>query len=753
MKTITNFSIIASAFLALSSTSAFAGANLIQNGSFENFTVLKEKAKWKNVTFDAWNGEGRIATNLLGQSATNGASKLILDGSNEIDTLSQAINTIDGETYQLVLDAYAGKKNLNSGTIEILIDEEVIATFNLTQTWAEYSATFQGTGLEQILTIQEVDSQNNRKGAFVDNVRVTTKDSVVAGSKVNLETQEEYKQKLDFTHKGKYVLENAPKGMAIYPNGTLVWTPTNNQEGDYGVSINVLSDGSIVDSKDLDFHVANVTNTEYDGVFIDLSSKSGGDGTPENPYGTYKEACTNLHKKHNIYLRGGVYKNPGYRSDYSQDGRYSAVEAECKGTQKNPIVIRPWGSEYVKIKTDALYGIKVKAGAKYITIQDLEIEGEAQKINLDTALAHWWWDSNDTMQSSGIVANGDDIVIKDTIVHDMPGSGISVSAGAYAEIEGNVVYNCDWWTIAGSKGIGITSATGSGAKNKYKNKIVGNLIFNIEQRLFSHVWKKKFATLSIDEGEAFLIQEGKQQNGTSTSSYNGKYLVKDNLILFNGKAGVVNLAKDINITNNSYYNNGGTTKQSAFRISNTNHMNVTNNAIESNIADTIIYSRDRDSNDIELAHNYAKGEMTKDGSTVTGIASREQIFNDPDNFDFSIVSSLPQDIGVSSTVLQDLKKKVDLYAIKVQKRHMEIDEVAQTKYIVEHAPGDVSCKNYNDEKNPYVMISNIDSSHTLVTDSHTSEFKLMIAYPYGNCVEHSTKKTSKKKKASKKKNK
>ncbi|SFV71614.1 hypothetical protein MNB_SV-13-1919 [hydrothermal vent metagenome] len=131
--------------------------------------------------------------------------------------------------------------------------------------------------------------------------------------------------------------------------------------------------------------------------------------------------------------------------------------------------------------------------------------------------------------------------------------------------------------------------------------------------------------------------------------------------------------------------------------------------------------------------------MTKDGSTVTGISSREQIFNDPDNFDFSIVSSLPQDIGVSSKVLQDLKKKVDLYAIKVQKRHMEIDEVAQTKYIVEHAPGKVSCKNYNDEKDPFIMITNINSNHTLVKDVHTTEFKLKIAYPYGKCVEHSKK--------------
>ena len=296
--------------------------------------------------------------------------------------------------------------------------------------------------------------------------------------------------------------------MAIFPNGTLAWTPTNDQAGNYTVTVKVVKDGSVVESRDLEFHVTNI-NRDYNGVFIDLSANSGGDGTPQNPYGTYKKACSNLNGKQNIYLRGGVYRNPGYHNDWTQSGRYPSVGIECQGTEANPIVIRPWGSEYVKLKTDALYGIKIKAGAKHITVQNLEIEGEAQAITLDTALKYWW-ESNDTMQSSGIVANGDDIIIKDNVVHDMPGSGIGATAGAYATIEGNIVYNCDWWTIAGSKGIGITSARGSDVNGTYKNQIVGNLIFNIEQRLFSHVWKKKFATLTIDEGEAFLIQEGKQ---------------------------------------------------------------------------------------------------------------------------------------------------------------------------------------------------------------------------------------------------
>ncbi len=549
---------------------------------------------------------------------------------------------------------------------------------------------------------------------------------------INLKSQQEYQQKLEFSQDGNYSLKNAPKGMAIYPNGTVTWTPTNEQAKDYNITVNLTKDGTIIDSKVLNFHITN-SNKEYDGVFVNLSGKSNGDGTPQNPYGTYKDACLNLNGKHNIYLRGAVYKNPGYHSDYSKSGRYPAIGEECQGTQDNPIVIRPWGNEYVKLKTDALYGVRIKPGAKHITVQNLEIEGEADKIRLDEALKYWWLDSNDTMQSSGIVASGDDIIIKDNVVHEMPGSGISASGGAYATIEGNIVYNCDWWTIAGSKGIGITSAKGSDANGQYKNKIVGNLILNIEQRVFSHVWKKGFASLRVDEGEAFLIQEGKQVDGSDSSSYNGKYLVKDNLIIYNGKASSINLAKDINLTNNSYYNNGGATKQSGFRISHTKHLNIANNAVESNIANTIIYSRDHSSSDINLTNNYAKGEITKDGSGIAGITSVSQIFKDPANLDFSIISDLPQNIGANSSAINNIKSKLALYNIKVHREHMDINKTAETKYIVEHAPGKIDCSHYTDSDNPYVLITDINSSYPLVKDYNITEFKLYIDYNYGKC--------------------
>ena len=36
---------------------------------------------------------------------------------------------------------------------------------------------------------------------------------------------------------GAYTLQNAPKGMCLFPGGLLTWTPTNNQAGDFEVRL------------------------------------------------------------------------------------------------------------------------------------------------------------------------------------------------------------------------------------------------------------------------------------------------------------------------------------------------------------------------------------------------------------------------------------------------------------------------------------------------------------------------------------
>ncbi len=70
-----------------------AGDNLIQNGSFENFTIKKDKGKWKKVYLDNWGGKkSELWTNALGKKATDGDYKIEIDlGKRKVDSISQIV--------------------------------------------------------------------------------------------------------------------------------------------------------------------------------------------------------------------------------------------------------------------------------------------------------------------------------------------------------------------------------------------------------------------------------------------------------------------------------------------------------------------------------------------------------------------------------------------------------------------------------------------------------------------------------------
>ena len=144
--------------------------NLIKNGSFEKFTVLKGKQKWKKVTLDHWEGVSKVWLNTRGKEATDGAYKMVLDSNKKFNALTQAVTTSNGINYQFSLDAYAPKKKLATSEFEIVVDGQVIAKISPTREWSQYTASFVGNGSEQIITIRELEAQNDKKGVLIDNV-------------------------------------------------------------------------------------------------------------------------------------------------------------------------------------------------------------------------------------------------------------------------------------------------------------------------------------------------------------------------------------------------------------------------------------------------------------------------------------------------------------------------------------------------------------------------------------------------------
>lgn len=150
---------------------------LLSNGSFEQYTTTRDRGHLKYGRLIGWQGAAEILTNHIGRAATDGEHKIELDVGKQSDMLSQRITTVVGQQYRFSLDTYA--RRLGTSDFEVLIDGEIIATITPDAKWQSYSLYFRGTGGTQTLSLKELDAQNNRLGAIIDNASLTTSDELL----------------------------------------------------------------------------------------------------------------------------------------------------------------------------------------------------------------------------------------------------------------------------------------------------------------------------------------------------------------------------------------------------------------------------------------------------------------------------------------------------------------------------------------------------------------------------------------------
>ena len=162
---------LAGILFSVGSTPLMAGGELVQNGSFENFSIDKDRGKWKLVHFDNWSGSGEVWNHKIGRVATKGTYKAELDvGKKSINGLEQTVTTVNGEKYTLSLDAYARKGGTSD--FELLVDGQVISTVTPSKYWKKYGVEFTGNGSAQTIGIRELSGQDDGRGAVIDNVSV-----------------------------------------------------------------------------------------------------------------------------------------------------------------------------------------------------------------------------------------------------------------------------------------------------------------------------------------------------------------------------------------------------------------------------------------------------------------------------------------------------------------------------------------------------------------------------------------------------
>jgi len=446
-----------------------------------------------------------------------------------------------------------------------------------------------------------------------------------------------------------------------------------------------------------------------------------GAGTESNPLSSIGFAASIAQPGDTFYIRGGLY-------NLSESGKTQVISSV--GTAESPITFQAYAGEAPIFEFDmGVYTAFNIEDAEHVIFDGIECTGNAQTATFEDAFAHLFvgepytagmtcfniGSSKNNPKNGLDVAvlptevdeNGDPVLgssyitIRNCIIHDVIQKGININRARYVTIENNIVYNVAHHSLTGGHGImrkwnaeyevdGDSSTADD--PNAYRLKIVGNILFNIEQRVYSWVNWHNYLTGEIDEGKAILI------DGSLDPS--ARVYIGNNLLLFNG---VVNIrlndgTHNVEVVRNSVYAQRGREYPTPSGITQSAYhpnISVVGNVVYSgsgeqggraiDMSKTFTDCNDDGEYDLHVASTNSKGEKLRSfecvagtpltfsppsynfiagGGTnhagvegVTDLGEDGEVFEDPSSYDFRVKRSaligLPSgvDVGVTADVL------------------------------------------------------------------------------------------------------
>ncbi len=539
--------------------------------------------------------------------------------------------------------------------------------------------------------------------------------------------------------------------------GRLTWAPTSNQVGTHSISVEVTNTDGSVKTHKLDVQVSDGGKTEPAGLFVvpgggtDVDRADDPDmGTVSKPYNTLKFAAQQAHAQGGgtIYIRGGHYE----------------FTARIGGVEN--ITIRPWQGEIVTIKHPTLVSKDTPipdttthdtttirlANSKNITIQSLELVGGSEDISFEEMMKKYFWkNERHPYGRFGIRVTGDseNVTIDGSVVHGYSQKAIDVGHLRYMTVRNNIIYATNWTSLKSGHGLmryhpkrkndvqgrigdDFTLNTTLTKDNeeeyldeikdyRYRTDIIGNLIFDVYQRIYS--WNKNLnQTLVSDEGNGIMVED-------SPDLYS-RTRVAHNLIL-GGRAYSIsaNSTPNLEILNNSIVKNDGGPFQTPhglfFKGKQKEHITIKNNAVYSHAGSDSGWDNNASGyrlqrltgfkgkpETFEIVDNYQDGggeisgtsklrhSVSDDVKTFTDLDADghgRQLFKDPqgENVDnlqgFRITDDIQNEtpniyIGVSEDHLLTLEDMIERYGVEVKNSGFCDDPVWQMKLIIDSAP-------------------------------------------------------------------
>ena len=464
----------------------------------------------------------------------------------------------------------------------------------------------------------------------------------------------------------KFSLIDPPRGFSIQPKtGIVHWTPTTDQVGQHYVGITDYSNGNATQ------WTASVQvslgENDAEGIYVAPDGDDTAAGTATAPLQSIKSAADRAVKGQTIYLRGGTYYNAEYGQPFENRSTGNLARITTSGTQTKPITLRPYGNEYVKLVSDVI-GLQFKDAQHWI-VENLELQGTAQTLTLADAMALWWEDDARKITGKGLSTNGaQHITFRNNVIHDFPGAGIANNGSDMIKVENNIIYNTSWWSTAGTHGVANSYLTTvPGNEGKQALTMTGNLVFANQSRIVSHVFSKGNVDLVIDEGNGLHVQN-------NTGTFDGVAYVANNVLLFNGKAGLgINTKDEVKVKNNAFYHNAQVVNTGELAVQSSKPTAVTRNLFQP-------LTHRKTMKDSSKDYSLLRGNMSTYGIdseliTISGIL-QDAVFNNPEAYDFTPATGISSEMGVPADHLQYLQDRVAEYGISIQQPQLEVIDAA-----------------------------------------------------------------------------
>jgi parallel beta-helix repeat protein len=306
-----------------------------------------------------------------------------------------------------------------------------------------------------------------------------------------------------------------------------------------------------------------VASTPAAGVsaiyYVDaVNGSNANPGTEARPWATIQKAHDTMVAGQTVLVRKGTYV---------RTSNYTVVQINRSGLEGAPITYRNYPGERPLIKTTKgvnNHGIEVRDAA-WIVIEGFEVQGHVKEVSMEEARAQ-----NElalayskmsppkfigaTVDSNGISLAGKTlkkthhIVVRNNLVHDVPGLGIGGGLLDYITIEGNRVWNTSAYSPYGTSGISMLTPYDLDTNTSgYRNLIVGNVVSEAINLFPCNCFGFKQPT----DGNGIII------DSFNKNAYTGRTLVANNIVFNNGGRGIHALnSAYVDVFGNTMYRNG-----------------------------------------------------------------------------------------------------------------------------------------------------------------------------------------------------